>query len=165
MIGVCGDALMQWKEGAVAMDTARAGRLASWRALQAPLVDCAWRTFESGIAARGVTGVWRTVSMVFLDQAFIMPPSLVGFFTWQAAFEGLSPQTCMERVRDSWLPAAESAMPFWCTVHMVTFSAIPSQHRIAWASCCAVVWNAIISGQNQEAIRREAERQHRERGE
>jgi hypothetical protein len=55
----------------------------------------------------------------------------------------------------------------------VTFGIVAPRYRMAWASLCAVAWNAIISNENQEAIRRElalreladANLQGRERGE
>jgi len=44
--------------------------------------------------------------------------------------------------------------PYWCVVHSLTFSVVPVDLRIGWASVCAVGWNAIISDQNQAAIQR-----------
>ena len=39
-------------------------------------------------------------------------------------------------------------------MHSLTFSVVPVELRIGWASVCAVGWNAIISDQNQAAIQR-----------
>ena len=61
----------------------------------------------------------------------------------------------VRRAKDGFVPAALKCLPFWCTVHCVTFGVVAPRYRMAWASLCAVAWNAIISSENQEAIRRE----------
>ena len=52
------------------------------------------------------------------------------------------------------LCAAMVCAPYWCVVHSLTFSVVPVDLRIGWASVCAVGWNAIISDQNHAAIQR-----------
>jgi hypothetical protein len=43
---------------------------------------------------------------------------------------------------------------FWPIVHCVTYSVIPSQHRVLWVNSVDLVWNAILSSaaQKEDAI-------------
>jgi len=155
VIGTAGDSLMQHREGVTALDDldiGRTARLVSFRMVHAPLIDAAWRFFDHRIPFGGVAGV---VARVAADQGLLMPPSLVGFFLSQGAMEGCSPKECVQRVRDSFVPAASKAIPYWCAVHSLTFSVVTPRYRMAWASMCAVAWNAIMSHENQNAILRE----------
>ena len=49
-------------------------------------------------------------------------------------------------------------MPFWASVHSLTFSVVPLRLRIAWASTAAVAWTAYMSSLNQQACDRESKR-------
>ena len=78
-------------------------------------------------------------------------------FLSQGKLEGLSNDECVDRVRNQCIPAMTICFPFWCAVHTVTFAAFSPAYRMAWAQCAAVVWNALVSEQNQIARRRELE--------
>ena len=56
-IGAAGDLLMQSREHlpltTQSVDPERSARIASFRALQAPIIDYAWRAFDAGLTARG----------------------------------------------------------------------------------------------------------------
>ena len=159
IIGAAGDTAMQAREGAAVIaqiDTARTARLVSFRMLHAPLVDAAWRFFDRKIPFRGAAGV---AARVAADQGLLMPPSLVGFFLSQSALEGRSLDESLARVQHAFVPAATKALPYWCSVHTLTFSVIPPRFRMAWASLCAVAWNAMMSNENQLAIKSQARRQ------
>jgi len=165
VVGSVGDVLMQMIERRntlnaapngkqVPIDTTRTVRLATYRMFQAPFVDAVWRTFDERIPFGGAAGV---IAKVVADQALLMPPSLVLFFLSQGAMEGLAAEQCVARVRASWLPSAMVCLPYWCVMHLFTFSVVPPNLRIAWSSTAAVGWNAALSMQNQLAIQREAE--------
>ena len=155
VIGAAGDTLMQLREGvtlASQLDTGRTARLVSFRMCHAPVVDAAWRFFDARIPFKGIPGV---LARVFADQGFLMPPSITLFFVSQSVMEGCTLGESVRRAKDGFVPAALKCLPFWCTVHCVTFGVVAPRYRMAWASLCAVAWNAIISSENQEAIRRE----------
>ena len=105
---MAGDLLMQWREGRRSdnFDLRRAGRLAAFRAVHAPVIDYSWRFFDRWIPFTGTIGV---VARVAVDQALLMPPSLVAFFLSQGAMEGLSAEACVERVRDAFVPTGAPA--------------------------------------------------------
>jgi len=157
-IGAVGDWLMQWREGVRTLDNVdlrRTSRLMAYRALHAPCVEAGWGFFDRRLSAfSGPSGV---VARVLCDQIILAPPSIVVFFLSQGAMEGHQFATCLARTRDSFWPTYGVCFPYWCCCHVLTFSIIPPHLRIAYASCCGVLWNAIISGHNQQAVRRESE--------
>ena len=119
-----------------------------------PAIDACWRWFDARLPFGG-----RGVALrVLADQLILMPPSMAGFFLSQGLLEGLSLDECVERVRDSFWPAVRISVPYWCTVHALTFSVFPVHLRMAWAQCAGVLWNALVSEQNQIARRREQAR-------
>ena len=176
VIGVAGDGLMQmkemqakeemefdcvrsWQEFNCArswqeFDCARAVNLACFRMAQAPIVDLIWQSFDRRITVAGPAAVGLKV---LGDQLLIAPPSLTAFFICQSALEGESTSASVERAKTMFAPTYTLCLPFWCCVHTVTFGLIPSHFRIAWASLCAVGWNAFLSNQNQTA-KEEAQR-------
>ena len=106
VIGVTGDLLMQWKEGRRSVDWARAGRLAAFRTVHAPVIDYSWRFFDRAIPFTGAVGV---AARVVADQGLLMPPSLVAFFLSQSAMEGLSAEACVARTKDAFIPTGAPA--------------------------------------------------------
>eukprot|EP00929_Paragymnodinium_shiwhaense_P007626 TRINITY_DN111536_c0_g1_i1.p1 TRINITY_DN111536_c0_g1~~TRINITY_DN111536_c0_g1_i1.p1 ORF type:complete len:198 (-),score=34.10 TRINITY_DN111536_c0_g1_i1:356-949(-) len=148
VIGCVGDLLMQHREGVESFDPYRTGRLAIFRVFQAPWVDAMWRMFDRVVPFKGPLGV---ATKVVADQTLIMPPSMLTFFFSMGVMEGLEVQEAAARSLASFPSTAQASLPYWCTIHSVTFSVIPPNWRIAWAATCAVAWNAFISGQNQKA--------------
>ena len=157
-IGGAGDLVLQHREGRQSVDAPRTARLAGFRLLHAPVIDACWRSFDRRfVMLAGARGV---AARVAADQTLLMPPSLIAFFLSQGAMEGLSAADCAARARDSFWPTACLCLPFWTVCHTVTFAVFPPHLRMAWASVAAVVWSAIASNQNQEAIRREGREPH-----
>ena len=141
------------------VDPERSARIASFRALQAPIIDYAWRAFDAGLTARGgvlAAGPAGAAARALADQCLLAPPSIAAFFITQGVLEGLSLSDSVERVRSSFIPAYSVAFPFWTCAHMITFGCVRPDWRIAWSSVIAVFWNAFMSGQNQQARKRES---------
>mmetsp|Transcript_108620 Transcript_108620/g.188648 ORF Transcript_108620/g.188648 Transcript_108620/m.188648 type:complete len:186 (-) Transcript_108620:18-575(-) len=153
-IGTTGDVIMQCWEGSrlTNCDGKRSMRLAAYRCIQMPVVDFAWQRFDQWVTVRGAYSV---AAKIALDQLLISPPFIVGFFTWMGVTEGLSLHASLERMQVSFFPTVRYSVPFWCTIHIATFSVVPSQYRVAWACSAAVFWNAIMSHLNQKARRHE----------
>ena len=163
LIGAVGDVLMQCiaehrrSSSALGLtipaelDTARTARLATYRFFHAPFIDAAWRAFDARVTFGGARAV---LTKIALDQSLLMPPSLAIFFYSQGLMEGCDHGQCLARARDSLLPAAAVCLPYWCLVHLVTFSAVPTNMRIAWTAFAAVGWNAFMSDANQRAVQR-----------
>jgi hypothetical protein len=42
-----------------------------------------------------------------------------------------------------------TAWKFWPLIHCLTYSVIPSQHRILWVNCVDLVWNAILASMSR----------------
>ena len=156
VVGAAGDWLMQWREGVQAvgeMNLERTSRLVAYRSLHAPCVELGWGFFDRRLSS--VVGLPGVIARVLCDQLILAPPSIAVFFLSQGAMEGLPWTACVARTRASFWPTYGVCFPFWCCCHMLTFSVIPADLRIAYASCCGVLWNAIISGHNQQAVLRE----------
>ena len=148
-IGSIGDMLMQSRERSQslqgnaepALDRARSARVAGFRALQAPIVDSAWRFFDARFQARGgmlAAGVSGAAARAVCDQCLLAPPSIAGFFVFQGLFEGLGATESMDRARSSFAGAYIIAFPFWTCTHMITFGVVQPNWRVAWASVIAV---------------------------
>lgn len=162
-IGCIGDAAIQGYEGgwfvsggsgaSASYDTGRAARLCAYRAFQAPILDVCWTFFDRRIPGAGT--ISGTVARAAADQCLLMPPFMCTFFYSQALGEGLPHAERCERVRGSFPGAAAVCVPYWGTIHLVTFGAVPPRLRIAWTSVAAVGWNAYLSFANQQAVRSE----------
>ncbi|CAK0885460.1 unnamed protein product [Prorocentrum cordatum] len=152
-IGIAGDVGMQMLEGSALLgaDVPRALRLAAYRAVQAPVVDRIWQAFDRLILVKGLPGA---AAKALADQCLIMPPSLTSFFVSQGLMEGLSCLQSLERAQQSLLPAAQAAVPYWLSVHMITFSVVPEHLRIVWASLCATLWNVLYASPTHVACER-----------
>jgi hypothetical protein len=157
-IGIAGDMAMQVleqrKQGVTKIDHARSARLSAFRIVQAPFLSVAWRTFDRWVPWPGASAV---AAKVFLDQLLLMPPSMSSFFMTQGLMEGLPLQDCLKRTQETLPSTMLRCVPYWCTVHIVTFGFIPVTYRIAWTSLAAVGWNMYISHVNADARRREEE--------
>jgi hypothetical protein len=156
-IGVAGDVCMQMLEGCGSLreaDNMRSMRLAVFRTVQAPIVDQAWQVLDRVIQIPGLPGA---AAKALADQTFIMPISMVCFFTSQGLMEGLSQRESFGRAKASLPIAAKASLPYWFSIHMVTFSVVPEHLRMLWASMSAVLWNVYMSHANKQAHLREAE--------
>ena len=147
---------MQFRERASlrSLEPARTSRVVCFRALQAPVVESAWRAFDAYLVARGgvlASGFLGAVARAFCDQCVLAPPSIAAFFVTQSLLEGRSVAESIDRVRTSFMPAYIVAFPLWMCAHTVTFGLVPAHRRMAWASTVAVFWNAFLSGRNEIA--------------
>lgn len=155
IVGSMGDALMQHQEGVNLtenLDGHRTARLAAYRCIHAPVVDQCWRYFDRIWPKAGMRG---TLLKIVADQSLLMPPSLLIFFLSQSAMEGKLKEECLARMRDSFWPAVKLCVPFWCTMHLITFGVMRPNLRVAWTQVMAVAWNALLSNENEKAKRRE----------
>ena len=162
VISSIGDILMQMRDGVrrpMDWDTRRTANLAGYRTIHGPIVDRCWRWFDARLPLP--TPLVGAMIRAGADQCFLMPPSLIAFFVSQGLLEGLSLDESTLRAKEQLIPAAKIAIPFWLTVHTVTFAAFPPHLRMVWAQTCAVLWNALCSEQNQIARRRERTRKDR----
>jgi protein Mpv17 len=164
VVGLLGDSGLQVYEQCTDVDSAkpltfsdisieltRAKNIIVYRALQAPLVDLIWLGFDRRFI--GLPPVLGIIAKVLSDQILLMPPSVVAFFLTQGLLEGNSLDDSLIRVEKNTIPTILAALPFWLSVHTVTFGVLPPYARIAWASSAAVFWNAYMSSVNQTAIR------------
>lgn len=95
---------------------------------------------------------WRGVAAkVAVDQIIFQPPMLMIFYGSLATLEGRPLRDAVDRAEKMLLPTLQLNVPFWTTVHCLTFSVIPVQYRVAWVSLIQCGWSAVMSGLNQRA--------------
>jgi len=155
VIGMTGDVAVQLltaKESQEPLSPERTGRLCVFRVLQAPIVSASWRVFDRWVVWKGAAGV---AAKIALDQGLLMPPSMAVFYVSQGLMEGLSFDLAIARMRANFLGTVMLCLPYWVTMHCVTFSVIPTRYRIGWVSIAAVGWNMCISQLNASARRSE----------
>ena len=162
-VGLIGDAMAQQierqKKGKEPLsieewDAARAGRIVVYRAVQAPIVDSAWRSFDLLATRLSLTSLRAVAFKVVLDQALIMPPSVAFFFLSQSLLEGETMASALERTSTGFFPLASDCFMYYSMVHCVTFGAVPPSLRILWVSMAGAVWTAYTSFSNQDLKRR-----------
>ena len=158
VIGGIGDALMQYRERSQLLSGSdqiynpqRTANLCIYRAFHMPVIDVCWRQFDKVLPAGRIGVLLKIVA----DQGLLMPPSIAVFFLSQSVLEGMSWSGCWERTRDSFWPAVKICLPFWSVAHLVTFGFMRPNLRVPWAMSVAVLWNALLSEQNQLAVQRE----------
>ena len=159
-IATLGDVGMQLREQHVStkravdftdVDSGRTARIVTYRVLQAPLVELAWRALDARLPLRGAA---HAALIIGADQLVLLPTWTVVFFYSQSVMEGRSHAEGVERVVEKFWPTVYTGMPFYLVVHSVTFGLLPPQFRLAWFSTCGVLWNAFLSSTNEDAAAR-----------
>ena len=135
----------------MSIELTRAKNVIIYRVIQAPLVDLIWLRFDKWYMH--LPPALSIIAKVLSDQALLMPPSVVTFFVSQGLLEGRSFDDTVHRVKNNSFSTMQNALPFWLSVHTVTFGVLPPYARIAWASAAAIFWNGFMSSVNQAAIR------------
>ena len=113
-----------------------------------PIFSTFIRRLEMAVPWTGWRGV---VAKVAVDQIIFQPPMLMIFYGSLATLEGRSLRDAVNRAEKMLLPTLQLNVPFWTTVHCLTFSVIPVQYRVAWVSLIQCGWSAVMSGLNQRA--------------
>lgn len=157
-----GDALMQNIEisqagGDVSQqyDALRTARFCAFRLLVFGPVLAVWmRGLERLVRVPGKRGVAMKIG---LDQFVLQPPMLCTFYFSMAVLEGSGPSVGATRAAEMLVPTMKLNVPFWVSIHTVTFTAIPPQYRVAWISLIQIGWNAVMSHLNQSAVKNENE--------
>jgi protein Mpv17 len=131
------------------MDWRRTGNMVIYRMfIFGPIFSTFIRKLEAVVPWTGWRGV---VAKVAVDQLIFQPPILCVFYASLATLEGRSLSDAVDRAKTMLWPTLQLNVPFWTTVHCVTFSVIPVQHRVAWVSLIQCAWSAVMSGLNKRA--------------
>ena len=158
VIASAGDVLMQLIEGhqrEKPLDLSRTGRIAAFRlAIFGPSYSLWMRALERTVVVSSTARA--VVFKTLLDQLVWTPPSLSLFYVTMARLEGQPLATGVDRARRMLWPTLRVNWPFWCCVHVLTFSVVPPALRMAWVSTVQVGWNAFVSGLNETARLRES---------
>ena len=59
------------------------------------------------------------------------------------------------RMKTGFLPMIAAGLMVFVPVHMLTFSVVPVNYRVAWTSMVSVLWTAYMSCSNEDLRRKE----------
>jgi hypothetical protein len=136
-----------------AIDWPRVARMGVYRmAVFGPIFSVFIRRLEMAVKAPGARGVAIKVAM---DQLVLQPPVVCLFYFTMAVFEGRPFRDGVDRAIEMLVPTIKLNAPFWTTVHIVTFSVIPAQHRVLWVSLIQCGWTSVMSHLNHGAASRQ----------
>ena len=127
-------------------DVQRTGRMLLWGGLfNGPLGHVFYETLERVVLIRGARGI---VARIAIDQLLYTPPLTFLYFCWQHALTNPS----ATRASDAAAYASEHLWPtlrvnwtFWSAVHVVTFTAVPLDYRVAFVAVKNCFWGAYLS--------------------
>lgn len=131
------------------VDWARTARMGVYRTVVfAPIFSVFLSRLERAVKATGAKGV---ALKVVADQLVLQPPMLCLFYFTMTVFEGRPVSEGADRAADMLVPTLKLNIPFWTTVHLVTFSMIPAAYRVAWVSVIQCGWTSVMSHLNHRA--------------
>jgi protein Mpv17 len=95
-------------------------------------------------------GLFNRLRKILMDQTLYLSVKCSIYIAAVGLLQGDSYETVIETVKTRIGPICFTAWKFWPLVHCLTYSIIPSQHRILWVNCVDLVWNAILSTMSRQ---------------
>lgn len=84
------------------------------------------------------------LAKVSLNQIVLGPLVVAGVFSWTLAIQG-KPEKIVQKIRDDAFSTLKTGWKFWIPASMINFWVVPLPYQVLYMSCCATVWNAILS--------------------
>lgn len=113
-----------------ATDWARTGRMFGWGLLVNGPCGHAWYAALDRLVV--TTGPRAIVIKVAFDQLVYTPPLTLLYFLWQNVLGGDAIGPSCAAAADSLWPTLRVNWVYWSAVHVVTFSLIPLEYRVAF---------------------------------
>ena len=82
---------------------------------------------------------------IAVDQLVYTPPLTAGFFAYMSLTSGSSAAEALEAVQRELRPVLIANWSFWSVAHVITFAAVPLEHRVAWVAAKNFVWSGFLS--------------------
>ena len=82
---------------------------------------------------------------IVIDQLLYTPPLTAGFFGYMALAAGGSLADAVYTVRQETWPTLVYNWSFWSVAHIITFTYIPLEHRVAWVAAKNFAWSFFLS--------------------
>lgn len=96
-------------------------------------------------------GLVTRLQKILMDQTLYLTIKCSMYIGAVGLLAGEDGQTVWQNIRDKIGGIVVTAWKFWPIVHCVTYSVIPSQHRVLWVNSVDLVWNAILSSAAQKS--------------
>ncbi len=96
-------------------------------------------------------GLVTRLQKILMDQTLYLTIKCSMYIGAVGLLAGEDRQTIGQTIRDKIGGIVVTAWKFWPAVHCVTYSVIPSQHRVLWVNSVDLVWNAILSSAAQKS--------------
>ena len=124
-------------------DVRRTFGMTSWGLLAGPVGHKFYVALDSVIRFRGASAI---ASKIAIDQLVFTPPLTYSFFSYQSLVaKGSSASDALALAqRETW-PTLLYNWSFWSVAHVITFTSIPLEHRVAWIALKSFLWNGFLS--------------------
>lgn len=96
-------------------------------------------------------GLVTRLQKILMDQTLYLTIKCSMYIGAVGLLAGEDRETIGQTIRDKIGGIVVTAWKFWPIVHCVTYSVIPSQHRVLWVNSVDLVWNAILSSAAQKS--------------
>ena len=96
-------------------------------------------------------GLVTRLQKILMDQTLYLTIKCSMYIGAVGLLAGEDRKTIGQTIRDKIGGIVVTAWKFWPIVHCVTYSVIPSQHRVLWVNSVDLVWNAILSSAAQKS--------------
>ena len=135
------DLLCQQFDGS--SDVRRTFGMTSWGLLAGPVGHKFYVALDKFIRFRGASAI---AGKIAVDQFVFTPPLTVCFFAYQSLVaKGSSASDALNLAqRETW-PTLLYNWSFWGIAHVITFTSIPLEHRVAWIALKSLLWNGFLS--------------------
>ena len=125
------------------IDLARTGQMGSWGLLiNGPSGHAFYAALDRIVTSHGTRSI---ITKIAIDQLAYTPPLTFGFFVYQGLAAGSAGAEALELARRETWPTLLYNWTFWSVAHVVTFAAIPLEHRVAWVALKNFVWSGFLS--------------------
>eukprot|EP00310_Coccolithus_braarudii_P015089 CAMPEP_0183354776 /NCGR_PEP_ID=MMETSP0164_2-20130417/38087_1 /TAXON_ID=221442 /ORGANISM="Coccolithus pelagicus ssp braarudi, Strain PLY182g" /LENGTH=162 /DNA_ID=CAMNT_0025527723 /DNA_START=99 /DNA_END=584 /DNA_ORIENTATION=- len=117
--------------------------MASWGAvINGPSGHAFYAALDRLISRRGAQAVALKIAV---DQLVYTPPLTAGFFIFQSLAAGSTTRAAIElAINETWT-TLQYNWCFWGVAHVITFAAIPLEHRVAWVALKNFAWSGFLS--------------------
>jgi protein Mpv17 len=109
-----------------------------------PLVH-AYYEFSDTILPLTDGDLWTRGEKILMDQTIYLAVKCSIYVAAVSMLQGDSFDTAKDNVKNRLPNIVVTAWKFWPLVHCLTYSVIPSRHRILWVNMIDLIWNAILA--------------------
>jgi len=92
------------------------------------------------------SGKWYwSLAKVAVDQSLYASTYNVCFFVALGLLSLNSPKEVWNNVRSKFWPVLRAGWRLWPFLHIITYTVIPTQHKLLWVNSCELVWVTFLS--------------------